>query len=769
MHFFIFPSSSCNSNCHYCFGPKQKQLMPEDISEKAIKFIEQTLVEKEEKKATITFHGGEPLLAGYKYYKHILPNIKERLNGNVSLGIQSNLFNISNELVSLFKEYNVGIGTSLDGPEEINDFQRSKEYFSKNRKGMEIIRDHGMPVGCITTFTKHSASKLEEVFQFFLDNRIHFDVHAAVQPLGFHDESGLLISPVEFGRLLIKLYELYLPNIDKIKIGTLDTMAKNVANNKSGLCTFTKCLGSYLAIDPAGDLYTCNRFVGKKEFSLGNISTIKTYKTITETSAWKKIEAWQKWIDGSCKDCLHQPYCHGGCPYTAFALGKNEFVKDPNCEAYKMAYNYIIDKGVEDFFSDEHFSELTNDTRSANSVKFKSTPLLHLMHGKTHPVDLVNESKKIVAAAMLGKTGSPSKTLEQLQQMNIFQNKESSLSWIENFNKKLKTPNPGFNNIYLHITGNCNLKCTHCYSYKTDEKNLSNLTAKSIIDLTKQASDLRFQKVVFTGGEPLMHPEISAVLSGLLEIKLKQKLLKLVLRTNLAMPLSDSEIALIAKVFDKIVVSIDGSQEVHDKQRGKGAYLKTITNLKKFSQEIVEKKFSVACSLNQNLYSDDELQKEKNAVSSLKAKFPVKEFRFLPVLPLGRAENCDLKRNEADLITVSEWIERKYYFRTSCGLGQNIMVESNGETYPCHVLKHKTGESVGNVLHKGLSFIVEKETFKQLRNITVNTIRKCSSCEMRYLCGGTCFIWKEQDCTDLFKKGQYLFNDALAILGINLK
>lgn len=765
MHFFLFPSSSCNSNCKYCFGPSHKNIMSPDISEKTIDFIGQILKEKKESKVNITFHGGEPLLAGIDYYKNILPKIKKRLNGKVSLNIQSNLFNINSEWVSLFNKYNVGIGTSLDGPEAINDSQRSKGYFRKNRNGQEILRENGMQTGCIATFTKQSGAKLDEVFRFFLDNQIHFDVHGAVQPIDFEDHARLFMSPEEFGALLVKLYELYLPNVSRIKIGTLDTMAKNVANNKSGLCTFTNCLGNYLAIDPIGDLYTCNRFVGKREFCVGNISTTKSYREMTETPAWKKMEAWQKWIENSCSDCLHQPYCHGGCMYSAFALGEGEFMKDPNCEAYKMAYNYIINKGVEDFFSDDHFSELTDDIRSANSVKFKSTPLLHLMHEKIHPVDLAEEAKNIVAAVMLAKTGSPVKTFEQLRKMNIFQNRESSLRWTEGLHEKLQTPHPGFNNIYLHITGNCNLKCSHCYSYKNDEKNFSNLSANTILDITKQASGLHFQKIVFTGGEPLMHPEISAVLSGLSETKQKQPLSKLVLRTNLAMPLSDSEIALISEVFDKIVVSIDGSTEVHDKQRGKGAYLKTTTNLDKFSQKVIEKKFVVACSINQHLYSDEELQKEKKAVSSLTEKFPVKEFRFLPVLPLGRAENCALKRNEAEPISVSEWIERKYYFRTSCGLGQNIMVGSNGETYPCHVLKHKNGESVGNVLREELAFIVEKSSFKKLRNVTVNTMKKCRSCDMKYLCGGTCFIWKEQDCTDLFKKGQYLLNDALMILG----
>ena len=137
------------------------------ISEECIDFIEKIIIETKESKADITFHGGEPLLAGIEYYKDILPKIKRRLNNKVSIGVQTNLFNINDDLVSIFKEYNVSIGTSLDGPEEINDYHRNREYFRKNRKSREIIRNHGICIGCIATFTKHSGSKLNEVFRFF--------------------------------------------------------------------------------------------------------------------------------------------------------------------------------------------------------------------------------------------------------------------------------------------------------------------------------------------------------------------------------------------------------------------------------------------------------------------------------------------------------------------------------------------------------------------------------------------------------------------------
>ena len=146
----------------------------------------------------------------------------------------------------------------------------------------------------------------------------------------------------------------------------------------------------YFAISPEGDLYTCNRFVGNKDFCLGNIRSIHSLSDITETGAWKQQQSWQQWIDKECKECLFKEYCHGGCPYAASASSKGSFVKDPYCEAYKMIYKYIIDKGAHEFFSHEHMATLCKKENAKNEIRFESNPVLYLMGDKPHPYDVVN-------------------------------------------------------------------------------------------------------------------------------------------------------------------------------------------------------------------------------------------------------------------------------------------------------------------------------------------------------------------------------------------
>lgn len=117
----------------------------------------------------ITFHGGEPLVPGAEFYRIALPLLREGLAPRrVRFAMQSNLWLLTDELCQIFREQRVSIGTSLDGPEPINDAQRGRGYFRRTVAGIERARSNGINVGCICTFTTQSAPRAREVFDFFV-------------------------------------------------------------------------------------------------------------------------------------------------------------------------------------------------------------------------------------------------------------------------------------------------------------------------------------------------------------------------------------------------------------------------------------------------------------------------------------------------------------------------------------------------------------------------------------------------------------------------
>ncbi len=156
-HLLLVPSLACPTSCKYCFGPHEGgQSMCRETVE-AIVDWQNTFDDKSS--LDITFHGGEPLVPGASFYRMALPILRESLSPRqVHFSMQSNLWLLTDELCAIFREYNVSIGTSLDGPEHIKDSQRGKGYFQRTMKGIELARSHGINVGCICTFTDQSAT-----------------------------------------------------------------------------------------------------------------------------------------------------------------------------------------------------------------------------------------------------------------------------------------------------------------------------------------------------------------------------------------------------------------------------------------------------------------------------------------------------------------------------------------------------------------------------------------------------------------------------------
>ena len=768
MHFFIIPVNYCNSTCRYCFSNnRERKVISFDTYRKAVFFFKEIDNNKAEAKTNITFHGGEPLLAGIEFYKAALPLLQEVYGNNLNISIQSNLWNLDDHFIKLFSEFDIKIGTSLDGPEKITDSQRSDGYFKRTMVAIELLKEYGISPGCIATITSSSSKDYKNIFDFFLESELPFEIHPAIRPIGYSGDNQVFISPKEYADFLIQMLEYYLRQLDRIKISTLDTLARNISRDKSGLCTFAKCLGNYLAIDPEGDLYTCNRFVGNKKFSVGNINYVKSWDDIKQSQAWRMLEEWQNRIDVECADCLYKNICHGGCPYVAFAEKKDYPAKDPYCESYKAIYRYILDKGTEEFFSNNYLHSLELNTKQSEDLLYKVNPLMYLLEDNPHPVDLIQSSKKIVAAALLGKTSNPKHTTDKLFELGIITSVEIKLPIIEQFFKELSLPPHGFNNLYLHITGSCNLLCTHCYSYSGNEVKSTQLSLEIILQTIQNVRSLNFKKIIFTGGEPLLYPQIEKLLDELYELKRQMKLPVLVLRTNLSCPIERIIIDKVYKVFDQVVVSIDGSEQIHDRRRGEGSFQKVISNLELLRIRSEDIKLSFACVLDQEILSPEELENERRSIELLKTRYSIDEIRYLPLLPIGRAKAMRTKRNIPENIGVREWINRKHYFRINCGLGQSVMIDSNGEVYPCHVMKEIDKQLIGNVYDQKLANILQGSTFTQLRELNVNTNYKCSNCEVRYLCGGICKIWEDQDCSDLFNKAKFLLDDAFKILNIS--
>jgi uncharacterized protein len=190
----------------------------------------------------------------------------------------------------------------------------------------------------------------------------------------------------------------------------------------------------------------------------------------------------------------------------------------------------------------------------------------------------------------------------------------------------------------------------------------------------------------------------------------------------------------ICEIYDEIIVSVDGNRETHNARRGAGRYEATTTNLECAANLGYAEKLGLAAVL-----TNEQIEgMAGESVRNLAHRLHIAKIRFRPMLPMGRGK--DAERERWQLCSEELEVSEDFCLRYTCGLGQNLYVEPNGDTYPCYAWC-ATDKKLGNLNAETLGKLLDRrELFEYCRH-DVDTNEKCRTCEVRYICGGICKAW----------------------------
>ena len=117
MHAEVSPAGElCQLSCHYCYQGGMRDAGNFGGDGYDFEAIKRTM--EYYGVSDLTLFGGEPLLAPMSRLVELFAYGHERFGGS---NIQTNGELITEEHIKLFKQYRVTVGTSLDGPDELND------------------------------------------------------------------------------------------------------------------------------------------------------------------------------------------------------------------------------------------------------------------------------------------------------------------------------------------------------------------------------------------------------------------------------------------------------------------------------------------------------------------------------------------------------------------------------------------------------------------------------------------------------------------------
>ncbi len=344
----IKPTHICNLNCDYCFNDDVRQPIMslqvlEDSTRETIEYARQN---RNFSGVEFVWHGGEPLIAGLKYFEMAMEFQKKFAAGIVvSNNIQTNGLLLNEQWTNFFKQNNFSVSVSLDGIEEVHDFHR-KDFggngsFRKTMTAIALLRQADIEPGIVMVATQAMKGRAAEIYRFLVDHQLPFQIVSLTKSGNARSTyNEMALTQAEYAALWIELFDYWLGGeLGYVRCMEFENrLSALISGHPFGCEGQATCADSNISTDPIGDIYTCGTLSGTTELSYGNISR-DSLQSLMQTGT--AIHFRSRKVDPQCSTCEWQHVCHGGCMSRAYKIHDSIDVRDNGCEALWKTWSHM--------------------------------------------------------------------------------------------------------------------------------------------------------------------------------------------------------------------------------------------------------------------------------------------------------------------------------------------------------------------------------------------------------------------------------------------
>ena len=344
-HVDIAITGKCNLACKYCFYADEMVARTNLPKERWLAFFEEL---GQLGVMNVTLTGGE-------VFTH--PDLFELIDGVIANRMRYSLLSNGTMITEeTLKQFEVGkrrqrldsIQISVDGSSaEVHDKSRPKS-FQRALRGLKLLKEAGFPVTVRLTVNRHNVDDLENVAQLLLDEvgLSSFSTNEAYA-CGATDrtEGDIILTPAQRAKamhILTSLDDKYDhrisatagPLIFAQELKTIDELMTNGLTSRPGSGTLSSCGGAFsqLAVHHDGTVIPCH-LLGTMH--LGKIGVDKLQDLWLNHPTMDLLRRRRDIPLGSldtCRDCVYQGFCRGGCPGGALDAYGDVNARNPmNC------------------------------------------------------------------------------------------------------------------------------------------------------------------------------------------------------------------------------------------------------------------------------------------------------------------------------------------------------------------------------------------------------------------------------------------------------
>lgn len=312
----------------------------------------------------------------------------------------------------------------------------------------------------------------------------------------------------------------------------------------------------------------------------------------------------------------------------------------------------------------------------------------------------------------------------------------------------------------VELTQQCPLACVHC-STNSNRKQMNGLSQATVLRLLREAAELGVEKVVFTGGEPLVCEYLFEAVSAAARGGISTTVYTSGITDNRLSPMSfEMASGLAQRGLGRFIFSVYSHHSiVHDSVTRYGTHAATLAALKNAAL--------TKCPVEMHVVAMKKNFRDLPGVVEMAVSMGVQKVSVLRFVAQGRGQNIsareDLGGEELKELADTIVALRERYpavairagspfnilaiGHTPCNAAQDVLIINHrGDIFPCDAFKnvHYVDATFGNVLSQKLRDVWEQSLFLNRVRAVLKEQKgeTCRACELGEACQSGCLAQK---------------------------
>jgi len=315
-------SGACNMRCRYCFYADEMHHRESSVYPKMTGELLDTMVRRVIRSADSSVHflfqGGEPTLIGLSFFEELV-RLERKYNTRglkITNAVQTNGYDLSDEMIAFFAKEQFLVGVSLDGTDETHDMLRPDAKglptSSIVRKTIDRLRAAGVSVNVLCVVNGEVAKHPKEVFSALAPYEyLQFipcldGLDGEKRDYSLSDEAYLAFLKTAFDCY----YDAYQSG-HPVSVRNFDNWVAMLMGMPPENCAMVGRCGPSLVIESNGSVYPCD-FYALDQWKLGSIAEDSLRRMLTSDMEKAFLEESLP-VPDACKVCRWYGLCRNGC------------------------------------------------------------------------------------------------------------------------------------------------------------------------------------------------------------------------------------------------------------------------------------------------------------------------------------------------------------------------------------------------------------------------------------------------------------------------